>query len=405
MPRTLWSVGGYGSKVAVVRREDSPHLHLRWGRKHWRSLGHSDLPAAKQAARDQSAILVVGRRARNNHGPISLGGLLALYVDQVTPGKSDLAQRDDARRVQLWTHVLGADSDPLALTGAQLKAFERRRRKGLEVPGLDLRPAGAKTVREDLAFLRAVFNWAAGMESGWLLEKNPMAGYKLPVELNPRRPRLYFEDYTALLEVAPGIHPRLYPLLVLAESLGWRISALCQLRPTDLDRERTKTRPHGRLLKRAETDKVGVERWTIIPVEARQALEDLMPGKGGWLFPADRKKGRPFSRHFARKLLYEAWKQSGVPEERWTGWHAFRRKWVDERDHLPDHVVAAQGAWLSPRTLDIYRAPAEDALLEAATTTRKLRRHALDRANATELPEDVQQNVSGKERGPTTVSR
>src|SRR5690606_10294724 len=105
----------------------------------------------------------------------------------------------------------------------------------------------------------------------------------------------------------------------------------------------------------AETDKVGVERWTIIPVEARHALDELMPGKGGWLFPAERKRGKPWSRHWARKLLMEAWAETDVPRERWTGWHGFRRKWVDERDHLPDHVVAAQGAWLSTRTLDIYR--------------------------------------------------
>lgn len=158
------------------------------------------------------------------------------------------------------------------------------------------------------------------------------------------------------------------------ESLGWRVSAICSLRVDDFDASSTLTRPYGRLLKRAETDKMGVERWTVLPREARDALVSLLPGRRGFLFPAERGRG-PWSRFYARGLLSEAWDLTEVPGERFVAFHAFRRKWVDERDHLPDHVVAAQGAWLSTRTLDIYRAPSEEALLEAATTNRKLRRN------------------------------
>lgn len=386
--RKIWSVGGYGSTVAVVRRDDSPYYHLRWGRNQWRSLEHSDLAKAKQAARDQSAILVAGRQARSG-GQITLGALFGLYTERVTPGKSHLQQREDARRVQIWTHVLGEGFDPLDLKGDQLGEFDRARRAGtLKVPELKLRKCRARTVQADLAFLRAVFNWAASMASGWLLPRNPMDGYQPPREVNPRRPRIYYEDYLAVRKHAAKDNDRFPHYLTLLETLGWRTSAVASLRAEDYDPERTETRPHGRLLKREETDKVGVERWTIIPAEAREAIESLLPGKGGWLFPAPKSKG-PWSRHYAHKLLRRAWDRAELPEDRWAGLHGFRRKWVDERDHLPDHVVAAQGAWLSPRTLDIYREPSEEALLEAATVDRKLRRN-------------VQQNASGDESATTS---
>jgi integrase len=306
---------------------------------------------------------------------VTLAGLLGTYTQHVTPTKSDLQQREDRRRIRIWLHVLGDSFDPLELTGDRLREFERARRAGtLRVPGLKLRKVRAQSVRADLAFLRAVCNWAASMQSGWLLPRNPMDGYDLPAEVNPRRPRLYYEDYIQLQAHADEAHPRLPAFLQLVESLGWRVSAVCQLRVQDYDPEVTATRPYGRLLKRAETDKMGVERWTTLPREARDAIEAVLPGRRGWLFPAEKGKGA-WSRHYVRGLLLETWDLTEVPEERFVAFHAFRRKWVDERDHLPDHVVAAQGAWLNVRTLDIYREPSEEALMVAATNSRKLRRN------------------------------
>lgn len=358
--------------MSVWERPGSPHLHLRHGDK-WQSTEHSDLDDALQEAREWSAALLVGKKKRR----LRLGQLFRLYRADVTPTKSEPQQREDLRRMKMWTHVLGKDFDPLKLTGTQLKAFQRARMAGkLKVPGLELRKVGAESVRHDLAFLKAVFRWAAGMDAGWLLERNPMDGYEMPREINPSRPRAYWEDYVQLQKVAADAH-RLFPaFMMLVESLGWRVSAICQIRASDFDPVRTKGRPHGRLLKRAETDKVGVQRWTILPKDARTALDSLVrDGKAvgdRYLFPAEKSKG-PWSRFYARDLLNKAYEDAKVPEERRVGFHGYRRKWVDERKHLPAADVAAQGGWLSTRTLDIYEAPDEETLRTVAEEPRKLR--------------------------------
>src|SRR5205085_4166539 len=59
----------------------------------------------------------------------------------------------------------------------------------------------------------------------------------------------------------------------LAEALGWRVSALWALRASDYDRRTTDATPNGRLLKRAATDKVGVEMWVPLSESARDAIE------------------------------------------------------------------------------------------------------------------------------------
>jgi hypothetical protein len=361
-----------------MRHDESPNLHLRWGRQKWLSLGHSDLSAAKRKAREKSGALLAARGARGGKG-LTLGELLQVYELEVTPTKSPAQQKEDRRRIEVWTHYLGKTFDVTRLKGTKLEAFERERREGsVKVPGRKLREAKAKTVREDLAFLNAVFNWASSMRGGFVLAKNPMEGYELPHEINPHRPVVYYEDYVAVMKVAGGKHPLLPAFLILVESLGWRVTAICRVQATDFDPGRTKTRPHGRLLKRAETDKVGVRRWTIINRDAREAIEDALRQRRnvGYLFPAPKDPDKPWSRHYARALLMRAWKDSEVPRDRWQAFHAFRRKWVGERKHLPRVDVASQGAWLSVRTLDIYEQPDEDTLLAVAEEPRKLTRGA-----------------------------
>ena len=359
-----------------MRRDDSPNYYLRWGGR-WESLGHPDLAAAKYTAKKRAGALLAAKEGARGRA-LRLGELLNLYALGVTPTKSRAQQKEDQRRIDLWEYVLGRDFDPLKLTGARLRAFERDRRAGnIAVPGRKLQKVGAKSVREDLAFLKAVFGWASSMASGWVLERNPMTGYDLPREINPNRPRAYWEDFVALQGVAAQVHPLFTSFMALIESLGWRVSAVCQISASDFDPERTNTRPHGRLLKRAESDKVGVRRWTIIPESARRALDDLLV-QGGcvgnrWLFPADKAPQKPWTRHYARSLLYRAWRLTDVPTARRVGFHSFRRKWVDERKHLPEADVAAQGGWLSVRTLHIYQAPDEATLLAVAEEPKKLK--------------------------------
>jgi integrase len=359
-----------------MRHDESPNLHLRWGRDQWLSLKHSDVAAAKKAARDRSATLLAARGATGGV-ELRLGPLLDAYELAVTPTKSPAQRREDRRRIEMWTHVLGKDFDPLKLTGDQLKAFERARRAGkVAVPGRNLRAVRRNAIRADLSFLRAVFNWASGMASGRLLARNPMEGYRLPVEINPRRPVAFYDDYLAVQRVAGAVHPLFPALMQLLESLGWRITAVCRLQPSDLDTERTEIHPHGRLLKRWETDKVGVERWTVLSADARAAMDEALAltGKAGRVPLFELPNGKPWSRWTARKYLDAAYELAEVPEGRRVGPHAFRRKWVTERKHLPPADVAEQGGWLSVRTLDIYAQPDPTSLLAVAESPHKLHR-------------------------------
>jgi hypothetical protein len=83
----------------------------------------------------------------------------------------------------------------------------------------------------------------------------------------------------------------------LVESLGWRVSAILQLKAIDLDLEKRPGVPPGRILKRGETDKVGVERWVPPSADGRRAIEavlELNPVVGDrYLFPAPKAKGKP----------------------------------------------------------------------------------------------------------------
>lgn len=375
------SVGAYGYTVGIWKRDGSPNLYLRWNRRRWKSLGHADLEAAREEAKRRAAALLAPRGVEGGRRP-RLGELLTLYELQVTPTKTGRhAANEDKRRIALWTHVLGAQLDPERLTGTQLKAFQRARAAGtIRLPEHELKPARAKTIREDLVFLKAVFNWAASMQSGWLLDRNPMKGYELPRELNPRTPRAYWEDYVSIQRVAKSkkFNPLFAPFMQLVESLGWRVTAICELRVSDFDPVPGTDWPHGRLLKRAESDKVGVQRWTTINADARAALKKAIriTRRVGdqWIFPAVKNPRKPWSRHYPAALLEEAYRVAKVPEAARVKFHAWRRTWVDVRKHLSRADVAAQGAWLNQRTLEIYERPDAETLLAVAEEPRKLRR-------------------------------
>lgn len=386
--KVLKRVGGPGHWVSIVQRAASPNLYLRWwspavDNYEWESLGHADMERAELAARDAAAGLL--QKAEIDAGaPVTLAYLFAQYEGSVTEKKPDLQQREDRRRIAIWQAHLGADFDVLMLSVGQLKSFEAARRDGsLTVEGLKLRRARNKTIREDEVFLSAVLNWASSIEAGVrLIPHNPMARYKKPRELNPKRPRTSYDVFLAVDKVADDVDAqRLFRgMHALLEALGWRVSAICQLRGADFDLRRLKdVAPHGRILKREETDKVGVEQWVPLSRAARAAVDLVLernPVVGeAFLFPAPKsKKRKPWTRHHARALLLSAYEAAEVPTEERVGFHAYRRKWVAERKHLPRADVAAAGGWLSERTLEIYEQPDQETLLAVVSEPRKLRR-------------------------------
>lgn len=64
--------------------------------------------------------------------------------------------------------------------------------------------------------------------------------------------------------------------LDLVEMLGWRVSAICQLWASDLDRTTSFTASHGRIRKREEVNKEGFEMRVPMSESARRAVNPLL---------------------------------------------------------------------------------------------------------------------------------
>jgi integrase len=134
-----------------------------------------------------------------------------------------------------------------------------------------------RTIGADLEFLRRVCNWALTVTRGNgkpLLDHHPLTRYTIPVNANPRRPVATYDRYLAVREHADAVDRQglFGAFLALVEGLGWRVSAICELRAADVDLAMTDARPHGRLRKRAETDKMGVAQWVPMSPSVRAAI-------------------------------------------------------------------------------------------------------------------------------------
>jgi integrase len=168
--------------------------------------------------------------------------------------------------------------------------------------------------------------------------------------------------------------------LDLVEGLGWRVSAICRLWASDVDLQRTAIAPHGRIRKREENDKTGVEMWVPLSKETRAAVERVLNARqvvgDVWLFPAAsrRRAGQPWDRHHAKELLNRATAAAKLEPLAGGDFHPFRRKWVTERKQMPLVDVAAAGGWKDPNTLlRSYARPDDATLLAVVTSPQKLR--------------------------------
>jgi hypothetical protein len=179
--------------------------------------------------------------------------------------------------------------------------------------------------------------------------------------------------------------------LDLVEGLGWRVTAICELRATDVDLTATDARPYGRIRKRAETDKMGVAQWVPMSAGVRSAVLAALERNAAIgeapLFPAPSREG-PWTRYHARDLLERAEKAaraaalkrddadaaaSLAPLEG-SDFHAYRRAWATARKHLPLKDVAEAGGWRSTDTLlRCYTQVDEATMLEVVSEPRKVR--------------------------------
>lgn len=398
----LWerTHGGYGHTVSVRERVAGGPLYLRYwdptrgvsGNWVWRSLRHSDRELGETEAKLlASQILAVVDNARR--GRLTLGALLSRYEREVSKHKKGAQPAEDARRIALWFRFLGADRSVATIDHPTLTRFIRERRAGkivvLNDDGKTHRKFKAnpsdRAIGADLVFLSAACNWACKVtlaDGTRLLSENPLRGFTIPANKNVKRPVATFDRFLAVRAKAEQVDPLFGPFLDLIESLGWRVSAVCQLWASDYDRRATPEAPNGRLRKRGDVDKEGVEMWVPLSIDARAALEaglQLNPTVGDMpLFPAPRAVAgdRPasWSRFYARALLRRAEEAAGLEPLDGGDFHPYRRAWATARKALPAKDVAHAGGWRDLRSLEnCYQQVDHATLLTVVTHAAKVR--------------------------------
>jgi hypothetical protein len=313
---------------------------------------------------------------------------------EVCTHKKGVQPTEDRRRIALWTAVLRDIRDVRAIDAPTLDRFVRDRRAGrigaLGDDGKPLRLAkkpSDTTIGGDLVFLNSVLNWACKVrtpDGGRLLADNPLRGYPIPQSKNPKRPVVSYDRYLKIREHADAVDPQglFGSFMDLIEALGWRVTAICELVGSDVDLVGSPMTPHGRIRKRGEVDKEGVDMWVPLSEPARAAIDTVLrvnPVIGTRpLFPAPKaKRGRaaaPWSRYHARDLLERAETAAELEALDGGDFHAYRRAWATARKHLPAADVAHAGGWRDLRSLECSYQRVDDAtLLAVVTEPRKLR--------------------------------
>ena len=402
-------VGAVGSTVTLCERRVGGPLWLRYwlpsanggkGKPKWVALRHTDREIGAQAARAVAANFLTSTLAAASN-KTTVAEVLTVYQRDVCTHQKGDGPKEAARRIALWTRVLGAGRAVDTIDHPLLDGFVRDRRNGaIALPGRSLKAAPSnRTIAADLEFLRAALNHACTAKRSTgapLLTVSPMGsgrtGYALPaVQYDQvKRPVVSADRFDALLPHADRVEPqRLFAgFLMLVEGLGWRVSAICQLRACDVDLRTTPATPHGRIHRRAATDKMGKDHWIPMSASVRAGVDRILernPAIGEWpLFPAPRATieipqgsiPKPWTRYYARVLLERAERRAELQAVDGGDFHPYRRKWATERKHLPDVDVARAGGWSEkdPRALKTsYQQVDEATLLAVVSEPTKLR--------------------------------
>ena len=202
---------------------------------------------------------------------------------------------------------------------------------------------------------------AGGGQGEVLLERDPLKGFGLPKEKNPRRITLTDEEYRLILGVAMEIDWRFRLALVVAHETGHRIGAIRLLQWSDLDFV------EGRIHWRAESEKTGYAHTTPMTEDARLAFEEARghpPGIGDtYVLPAPKDPSRPVDRYVLRNWWRRAEVRAGVGRKKGRGYHSLRRKFATDYMHVPLKVLCRLGGWRDWETVvKCYQQPDEDEL-------------------------------------------
>jgi integrase len=264
---------------------------------------------------------------------------------------TDKHQEDGQRRASYLTTHFGAHRPVGEITVTAWREYAQKRRDG----AINGRRVRTRSIRGDLLILLAAIRWAmAGSENGKPeLVSHPLAVLKLPTERDPRRPTIARTTIDRLIEVAPVVEPRNFPLLLkTAYRTGRRISSILGLCRYDIDFVADYIKWRAEIDKRRKTWRTG------LPKQLKPALQahvETMPEDGVFVFAHPADPTRPLSKDDADTLLERAYRVGNIPR---TGglWHPFRRYWAMVRKGLPLSDLAAAGGWDCIRTLtDCYQ--------------------------------------------------
>ena len=302
--RWSYSAGERPHTVVVEEREVGGTLRIRaWdasrrgGKGGWvrRSLGHSDKEKARIYAHEQHAKLKKGQDDLSS-GLVTLAMVFGMYFQFKTPRKkSSDEQKSDMRRAELWTRTLGPDRDPHKISLAEWETFIDRRSsgaidaRGLPVAEADRKPVGPRTVETNCLWLKWVFRWAVRWQTAqgsYLMRENPLRGFEIPRELNPRRSVASQDRYEATRAVSDQVMMEtrfagrkreqwsyLSELVDIANGTGHRLSAICSLTFEDL---RLGEGPYGSIHWPSGTDKVEYEATVPVSPPVRAALDRIV---------------------------------------------------------------------------------------------------------------------------------
>ena len=326
------------------------------GKRKRLSLGHRDQDKAKQQA-DEAAAKLGTRQDDLTPEKLTLQTLFDIYLGEVTPSKSVGKAKHDQRAAKTFLECFGHERQVSTLNRRDWDRFIQERRRGAIGPSGCA--VGDRQIEYDLKFLISVFNWAVNagnQDGGSLLERNPFSGFRLPREDSPNRVMLVQEDYEAMLGVADQVDWRFRAALVIAHETGHRISAIRQLRWSDISSENRFVRW------RKANDKIRMTHETPLSQAALHALEEARkhnPGIGGaWVFPAPKKANEACSRHLMRSWWGRAERLAGLEHVKGCGWHSLRRKFATELKHIPLADLCEMGGWKDSQTiLKCYQRP------------------------------------------------
>lgn len=360
--KQLSRVGDHGATVAIF--DDDGRIIFRYtdpktGRRRQVSTRHRSLPKARPDALTLAAqIRIMRDDLRDSGGPITWLRLLAWYEIHREPTMTPAQQRRDAFARKLWSHVLPLNEPVPLLDPIVLERFKKDRREGNL---LDLAPASPRTVGADLQWLRRVCNHAI-KAPGVSLVRNPIVT-EIPDTPRPLRPVATWDRYEQLRPYCDevGSQGLLGGFFDLVVALGWRVTAICSLHCEDIDLRPFPNCPDGRVRKRAEYDKEGVEAWVPIPAWLAPRLLDLVNRRralvvpGPWLFPRVKDPTKPWHKDYASYRLASVERLAGLEPLEGGVWHPYRRMWATLRKGLPVGDVAHAGGWKSVEMVHRYQ--------------------------------------------------